>query len=181
MNSEDKEYRLSVEVILGLTDAQPRLYSFLLKRLACKEQVQEVLQNVNLAICKKAETFSPGSDFMAWAFAIARIELMSFRKVLSRDKLVFSDALIEKISRLDSDLNEAIPVSERKSALEICLEQLSPEHMTLVTRRYTESISVKAIAGDLGRTTNSVSLLLHRIRERLLGCINRRLASESDG
>ncbi len=161
-----------------MTDAQPRLFAFLLKRLAAKDQAQEVLQNVNLTICKKAHDFMPGTNFMSWAFAIARFELMSFRQKQSREKLVFSDELAEQINMLDVKFTQLHPLEARKQALETCVSRLSAEQQKFLTRRYTESISVKAIAAELGRTTNAVSLMLHRVRDKLLHCINIRLSNE---
>lgn len=174
---EDAGAGLNAEVVLGLADAQPRLFGFLLKRLVTRDQAQEVLQNVNLTICKKAHQFTPGTNFMSWAFAIARYELMTFRQVQAREKLVFSEDMAARIRNLDEELREDRSLDERRSALEICIRKLTAEQQELVNRRYTESTSVKAIAAEMDRTTNAVSLLMHRIREQLLGCINRQLAS----
>ncbi|QEG20220.1 sigma-70 family RNA polymerase sigma factor [Mariniblastus fucicola] len=176
--SEKNEYGLTVEVVLGLTEAQPRLYSYLLRRLARADQAQEVLQNVNLAICKKAGDFTEGSNFMAWAFTVAHFELLSFRQMQARERLVFSDELMRKLNHTEASLKDELQCVDRKSALEVCVSLLPTEQQNLVTRRYMDSNSVKAIAADLGRTTNAISILLHRIRERLLECVNRRLAAE---
>ena len=72
---------------------QPRLYGFILKRLADQDQARDVLQRTNLVICQKAEDYTPGTSFTAWTFTIARFQLMAWRKNQSRNRLVFSDTV----------------------------------------------------------------------------------------
>ena len=45
---------LSEEFILELTQVQQRLFCFLFKRLADREQARDVLQRTNLVLCRKA-------------------------------------------------------------------------------------------------------------------------------
>lgn len=178
MEPSKKQYQLSGELVVGLTEVQPRLYSFLLKRLARGDQAQEVLQNVNLTICRKADEFEEGTDFVAWAFAIARFELMSFRQSMAREKLVFTDEVLRSIEQLDSDNANGVVRRRQQSALRSCMDQLTPKQKHLVNQRYAESESVLSISTEMGKTANAVSMSLHRIREKLLDCINRKLASE---
>ena len=58
---------LSEEFILELTQSQQRLFGFLFKRLADREQAREVLQRTNLVLCRKADSFELGTNFKAWA------------------------------------------------------------------------------------------------------------------
>lgn len=169
---------MSIEVVLGMTEAQPRLFSFLLKRLAHADQAHEVLQNVNLTICKKASQFKDGTDFVAWAFAIARFELMAFRQNQAREKLVFTDEVCRLIEQLDSSPAHQRSYGERKLALKNCLNRLSKSQKLLINRRYSDAEPVSAISAAMGKSANAVSLLLHRIRERLMICINKKLMSE---
>ncbi len=63
---------------------QPRLYGFILKRLADRDQTLEVLQRTNLVIWQKATDYRPGTSFEAWTFTIARFQLMAWRKNLKK-------------------------------------------------------------------------------------------------
>jgi hypothetical protein len=62
---------LSEEFILELTQVQQRLFGFLFKRLADREQAREVLQRTNLV---------PGTNFKDWAMTVANYEVMAYRK-----------------------------------------------------------------------------------------------------
>ena len=71
---------LSEEFILELTQVQQRLFGFLFKRLADREQAREVLQRTNLVLCRKSSAFEPGTDFKDWAMTVANYEVMAYRK-----------------------------------------------------------------------------------------------------
>jgi len=178
-NSPKQNYVLSPGFVVQLTEAQPRLLGFLLKRLGNNEQARDVLQEVNMVLCGKAIEFEAGTDFMAWAFTIARFQLMAFRKKQVRDRLVFPEDLATKIDTLDFAVFPAESHDDRKKALQECMSKLIPEHQDLVVRRYAESISVKALATDLGRTPNAISCLVHRIRDQLIQCLNTKMSQGS--
>lgn len=175
----DKSHQLSSEFVLQLSEAQPRMYVFLLKRLGHHDQVREVLQEVNLVLCRKADEFEPGTNFMAWAYSIARFQVMAYRQSLSRDRLVFPGDLSTSLDQLDSELQRADEQEARQLALRDCIGELPAEHRELIVKRYAESNSVKAIAADLEKTANAVSLVLHRIREQLFKCIEHKMESEN--
>ena len=179
MNSErQSKFELDGELVVLLTDAQPRLMGFLLKRLGNSDQAHEVLQEVNLVLCRRAAEYQPGTNFMAWAFTIARFQIMAFRKRQTRDLLVFPEDLANTLEAMDQQMFQPELQRSRETALRDCMGKLREEHQGLLLQRYAESLSVKAIAADFGKSVNAISLLLHRIREQLLGCIEKNLSGE---
>lgn len=160
---------LSPEFVLNLTEVQPRLTGFLIKRLGRAEVANEVLQEVNLTICRKASEFEMGTDFAAWAFSIARFQLLAFIQKEARDRHVFSEELVLALDSLDSSQQHSH--AEKHEALQRCLKNLTPEQNEMIFRRYGESLSVKAMAAEAGRSVNAISQLLHRIRKQLMNCI----------
>ena len=68
---------LSDEFVLELTQAQQRLLSYIYRRVANREQAQEVLQQTNLVLCRKANEFEPGTNFNAWAVTVAQWTMVS--------------------------------------------------------------------------------------------------------
>ncbi len=176
--NDSRNDRLPPQMVLSLTEAQPRLFGFLLKRLGSNEQAHEVLQEVNLTVCRKADEFQPGSDFMAWAFTIARFQVMAFRKRQDRDRLVFPEDLALALEKLDRQMFPPQEDATRATALEDCMNKLQPSHRDLLLRRYAEAHSVQAIAAEIGRTANAVSITLHRLREQLLHCVQANLSGD---
>lgn len=177
-NEQHTKFELDGEMVVLLTEAQPRLIGFLLKRLGSLDQAHEVLQEVNLVLCRRASEYEAGSNFMAWAFAIARFQILAFRKRQTRDMLVFPEDLANTLEVMDEQMFQPKIERARSAALRDCMGKLRQEHQNLLLQRYAESLSVKAIAADMGKSANAISLLLHRIREQLLGCIEQKLTGD---
>jgi RNA polymerase sigma-70 factor (ECF subfamily) len=155
---------------------QPQLYAYILTLLADAAATDDVLQETNLVLCRKAEEFSEGTNFDAWAFQIARNQCLAFWKIRARDRLVLDDEAIRKIaSRAESKLSE---MNEKSHALQTCLSELPRRQRELLEGRYATGGSVKSLAKFLGRSEPSISQTLYRIRTALLECVRARLARE---
>src|SRR5690606_22882200 len=108
------------------------------------EDARDVLQETNLVLWKKADDFTEGTDFMAWAFRTAYLQVLNFRRKASRDRLYFSEETIAALSdRLTKHHRDA---DDRLDALSQCLRRLPKEHRRLVQERYAGHVPVKTIA-----------------------------------
>lgn len=152
---------------------QPRLYGFILKRLADRDQTLEVLQRTNLVIWQKAADYRPGTSFEAWTFTIARFQLMAWRKNKSRNRLVFSDTVYEQIDKQteQSDVDD----DARVVALKDCVKQLNVDESKLLEQRYREDLPLATIASTMNMSLDAIGMRLSRIRKKLAACIERRL------
>ena len=171
-----KEMELSEEFILELTEVQSRLFGFLFKRLADREQALEVLQRTNLVLCRKADNYKPGTNFKAWAMTVANYEVLSYRKTQVRERLVFTDE-VDALLGPDSD-GRSSAQSERSAHLNHCLQGMSSKNRELLDWRYQGEPTIAQIADDLGSTIGSVRVKLHRLRKLLLECIQNRMQEE---
>lgn len=159
-----------IEQLIGL---QSRLYAYILTLLADTTAADDVLQEANLVLFRKADEFVPGTSFESWAFRIARIQCLAYWKFRSRDRLVFDEAALECVAnrlerRLDNEENYT-------NALRDCLGRLPARQRELLEARYATGGSLKQLAEELGRTVGSVSQTLYRVRLALLDCIRSRL------
>ena len=157
------------DFVSHLTGSQRRLYAYVLSLMASRFQAEEVLQEVNLVLWRKAAEFEPGTNFIAWAFRIASYQVTAHRQKAARDRLVFDNDLILTISEDVQQDDEAH--AQRQEALTSCLQKLPASQRDLVRFRYSESVSVDSIGQLLQKTPNSVTKTLHRIRMALLKCI----------
>ena len=152
---------------------QPRLYGFILKRLADRDQTLEVLQRTNLVIWQKATDYRPGTSFEAWTFTIARFQLMAWRKNQSRNRLVFSDTVYEQIDN-ETDSSQ-VDDDARVSALKDCVKQLNVDESKLIEQRYREDIPLATIASTMNMSLDAIGMRLSRIRKKLGQCIQRKI------
>jgi RNA polymerase sigma-70 factor (ECF subfamily) len=140
-------------------------------------EAEEILQETNLVIWRKCDTFREGTNFLAWASQIARYEVLKHRERWRRDRLHFSDEFVQRIA-VEAE-RDAETLDRRRHALMACLSKLRKEDRDLIRRRYSPGENGKSVAEFLGRPVNSVYQSLGRIRRRLLECVRRRLATEA--
>jgi RNA polymerase sigma-70 factor (ECF subfamily) len=167
---------LSEEFILELTQVQQRLFGFLFKRLADREQAREVLQRTNLVLCRKADNYESGTNFKAWAMTVANYEVMAYRKKQVRERLVFTDEVDAMLGQ--DEEGRFLAQSDRLAHLKLCLKAMSLKNRKLLDLRYQGESSMEKIAEDIGSTIGAVKVKLHRLRRELLSCIQNRMQED---
>jgi RNA polymerase sigma-70 factor (ECF subfamily) len=159
-----------------LTRHQARLRGLIRCLLFNRQDVEDVWQDTNVLLLRKAADFRPGTDFWAWSSQVARYQVLTHCKKLKRDRLVFSDELL---ATLAEDLgNRGAEIDDRRTALDACLTKLPAPQRQLLELRYGPKSSIEEIAVSLERSAGSIRQTLFRIREALLACIERRLVTE---
>ena len=155
---------------------QSRLFAFICSLVGSHDLANDVLQETNVVIWEKRDQFTLGTNFTAWAFRIARYQVMAMREKQSRDRLVFTDGFLALIADESAQYSEQF--DQRQAALDKCIEKLPSVQSELVKQRYMNGLSVKKIASMLDRSANAVSVQLHRVRCALSDCIESRLRQD---
>ena len=163
---------LSDEFILELTQAQQRLFGYIFRRVANRDQAMEVLQQTNLVLCHKADDFKLGTNFCAWSSTVAHYQILAYRKSLSRDRLVFTD---EVMASIDERENESEMREGALSHLRHCLEAMSSDNQVFIKLRYEGGLSMEQIATEVGKKVGTVRVKFHRLRRSLRDCVQNRL------
>ena len=134
---------------------------------------QDIVQEVVLAVSRKAQTWSAGTDFLAWACTVARYETLHFQRTRARRTARLDEDVIELVYA-----DEAVDESEwqhRVDALRRCLSRLAPRAEELVWRRYHGAQLPGEIATAIGWTVNAVRVALTRARNALRKCMEKQL------
>jgi RNA polymerase sigma-70 factor, ECF subfamily len=166
----------SADVLAEVTRAQRSLYGFIATLIWRPADVEDVLQETNLVLWRKAAEFDASREFMPWALRIAQLQAMAHLKKQRRRPLYQTD-LLDRIA--DEAVTEAAVSNGRRQALARCLQKLMEKHRQLVANRYEPGASVNALAAATGKQPKAVSETLRRIRRTLLDCIERTLAAEA--
>ena len=74
-----------------LTAIQRSLYAYILSLLPNRSDAEDILQETNLILCKKAKDYDPDGHFQGWAFRIARFQIMAHMTKARRSKISFSN------------------------------------------------------------------------------------------
>jgi RNA polymerase sigma-70 factor (ECF subfamily) len=163
------------ELVSLISASQTRLLAYVYSLTADRQAAEDIVQATNLVIWRKAESYEPGTNFIAWAFKIARLQVLEHRSRVGRDQLVYGQELVEELAEVNAAIDTAEAISDRRIALTACLAELPAIRRELLWLRYRDALSLADIAGRIGKSTNATSVLLHRLRQLLLDCVQRRL------
>jgi RNA polymerase sigma-70 factor (ECF subfamily) len=165
------------EFVQQFTRSQRQIYLYILSQVPSPVDADEILQETNLVIWRKVDRFQLGTNFLAWAYQIAGLEVLKFRERRHRDRLRFSEEFIERVAEeIEGDTEQ---LEARRQALMNCIGRLRPADRELIEERYSTGENGLSVARKKGRPANSVYQSLGRIRKALLECITRRLTAES--
>jgi RNA polymerase sigma-70 factor (ECF subfamily) len=158
---------------------QRRLHQFVGSLIPNAADADDVLQETNLVLWREFGRFELGTNFVAWACAVAFNQILAWRKRQGRDRLVFSEAYLAAVA--DELTAAADRLEDRSHALAGCLDRLPSHHRDLLRQRYTDGATVEALAARMGRTTEAVYRMLSRIRLALHECVTNSLALADNG
>jgi RNA polymerase sigma-70 factor (ECF subfamily) len=159
--------------IEALTFHQPVLEAYCHANLARREDAWEVLQQTNLKLWEKSAAWNPETEFLPWAFAVARFTMLAFFRDKMRDRLVFDEDVLESMAAETATAASELP--ERQEALGRCLEKLTAEQRGLLHAHYTDGRPLREIAKASHRSESAVKMTLLRLRHTLADCIQLQL------
>lgn len=162
-----------------LTIHQSSLRGYILSSLGNYADVEDVLQRSNLVLWRKCSEFRTGADFLPWAFAVARYEILAFIRDKQRDQLVFCPDVAELM--MESYKSVQQQVSERQEALRNCVMRLPKRQLEILKLSYVANAPMREISQLTGRSVDGVKSLLVRIRKTLRACIENKLESQDGG
>jgi RNA polymerase sigma-70 factor (ECF subfamily) len=162
------------EIVQLIVKHQSALRAFLVSMMPGRPDVEDLMQETSMVIWQKRGDFELGTDFKAWMFSVARYRVMAYWRDIKRHReSVLPEDLLNKLA--DQAVDEGFEgIDQRYQFLGECIEALRPEDRGLVLRRYLAGAAVRQLAEELGRTSNSVRVSLHRIRAMLRQCIRRK-------
>ncbi|MDB5297326.1 MAG: sigH 2 [Phycisphaerales bacterium] len=160
-----------------LTASQSSLYAYIVSLLPNRQQADDILQETNIVLWRKADEFHEGTSFIAWACQVAYFNVLSFRRRMARDKHTFGDDLFDYLAERQCERIDG--VEDRQQALRGCLQKLPPKQRELIEARYQPGASVRRMADERQTTEGALSQSLYRIRATLLDCIKRNLPLEA--
>ena len=156
-----------------ITRHQAALHAYILGLLPNRTKADDVLQETNLVLWRKAAEYDQAKPFMPWACRIAWFQVKAARRDAARDRHVFDPGLVDLLAAEDdSDLETTAALDH---ALRDCLERLPAEKRDLILHRYQPDSSVHEMAATRNLSPGALSGQLHRIRQMLESCVEGKL------
>ena len=153
-----------------------RVYGFVRSLVPHKPDAEDVFQEVGRTLWEKFDQYQSGTNFLVWAFSIARFAIFQYRRTRARQPANLSDAVFELIAA--ELLNASAEDDPRYQALAECLQTLPARDRALVDARYRRGETTKSVAASVGRSIDAIYRSLRRIHKALLTCVQQRIAAE---
>lgn len=159
------------EFVSELTASQGRIRAFLVSLMPGSPDVADVLQETNIVLWKSRSRYRPGSNFLAWAFTIARLEVLHHRTRAKRQRIVLLSEDVLELMAVEMPVD--VDHEAYLCALESCKAKLSDKQRELIDLRYRPGYTLEAHARETGRKASALRVALMRIRESLRECIEK--------
>ena len=149
---------------------------FLRSLLFTHDEEREVMQEVAVVLWRKFDVGMDSQSFCRWAFGVARMEALAFRRDRARDRHTFGDEVFELLSQ--TVVNHSSSLEAERRALDLCLKKLPEDQRQIIQNAYAPGVKIDQLANQMGRTAMSLYKTLYRIRLTLMDCTRRVLATE---
>ncbi|MEI6714776.1 MAG: sigma-70 family RNA polymerase sigma factor [Verrucomicrobiota bacterium] len=126
----------------------------------------DVLHETFLTVRRKAQSYRPGSNFVAWACTVARFKVLEALRA-SGKRCALSEEAMDALGASE----DAIPFDPRLDVLDECLGKLAPHARRLVELRYVGGSMPEEIARLMEWTPGAVNVALTRARQLLRECV----------
>jgi len=157
-------------------EAEEALRGFLRSLVPTRQDAQELMQEVAAVLWRKFEQLESPQDFRRWAFGVARMQALAFRRDRARDRHTFDEELLIMLAAEMEKAQDLLHA--QRQALDSCLEKLPATQRALVTAVYHTGTKIEQVAQLMGKTPMALYKLLHRIRVALLNCVTAKLNRE---
>ena len=179
-DGDDARTEAMVQLAKLWASAMPAIEAFVGSAVRDPNDRDDVIQATSEYLARHFDDFEQGTSFTGWAVQVARYRVMELFRDRSRDRLMLTGDALDAIANVAPQVSDE--QSDRAEALDQCMEHLGENQRRLLELRYTRSLSPAKIAERMGKSSNTISAALLRIRKALRGCIEARLAGiESEG
>lgn len=171
------EKQRHIRFLRSFTANEQAIRAYVRRMVPTRGDADDVMQETSVVLWEKFDTLREDSDFRAWAFGVARFEVLAWLRDKGRDRLVLNE---DVIALLADEAEEDEPrLRRQREALEGCLEKVAPDQRQLLMLAYSDESRIQDVAKHSGRTVPGFYQWLHRMRKLLHDCIRRDLSREA--
>ena len=136
-----------------------------------REDALDVMQKTAIVLWKKFDQLKEEDEFKKWSFAVARFEVLAWRRDVARSKerLVLSSETIELMANELDHETEQLEL-EREAIIQHCLGKLKQNQRSALKSRYEKSYETKILAQRFGKSITGFYQWIYRIRQKLSEC-----------
>lgn len=132
------------------------LTNYLKKRIFNSSEIEEVIQEILLAVHKSKHTYDSSKSFMSWFMSIVEYKIIDYIRTIEKNKKTMS---IDDLNLLMNGFNLN---SDLKIDIEIALNKLNSKEKAIFNLLKTEGQSVQQVAKEMNLTESNVKIIAHR-------------------
>lgn len=132
---------------------------------------EDAVQEALIQVSEKAETLDH-QGLLSWMKTVTHRRAVDI--IRRRQKNVYNDGLLDAVNRaFEQQLDESVVQKDcwRRDVLDFCLRQVDSKARDMVLAFYLEGKKTEELAGEFGRSANSIRIKLHRLRDALRKCV----------
>lgn len=142
-----------------------------------RADADDILQDTLKSLWEHFDDYDPERPFLPWANRFVYRQVQQYRRSqTTRGKYFFNDDTIEQFAGEQDHSIEQNQAME--SALQRCLESISPRQRELIEQRYHSKSTLQDFAHQMGKKPDALYKSLQRVREALHKCICQRMTKE---
>jgi RNA polymerase sigma-70 factor (ECF subfamily) len=150
---------------------QDRIYTYAWYSLQCREEAEDVTQEVLVKLWQHADEIDPGT-LRAWVMRVTRNAVIDASRRRRSRKAVFADGVeVEAVADIAVSgvhgTDRTVVAREIRSALETALALLDEPYRSIVVLREIQGMTYAEVGETLDLPLNTVKVYLHRGRKML--------------
>ena len=155
---------------------QNKIFVFLVVRLNNRHEAEDMTQEVFLTAHKKIGQFDTSLSILPWLRGIALNILRNFWR---KKKAVSAGGQEELQILIDKNIHDSSAEDQEPYMIELmlsCLSEADQDSKKLIEMRYRQEKPISELTNLLKINHSTLTMRLHRIRDELKKCINRKIS-----
>ena len=153
---------------------QDAVRAFLAVRLSRSDEAEDLAQEAFMVAHRELKSFEEHRPLRPWLIGIAHNLLRNHLRKFRAEPIGGHEELQVAFDGYLSSQRVDLHTPRVFIDLEECLSELDPEAKGLIEARYVNGESIKEIQKRVGKGHSALTMYLHRIRETLGQCIERK-------
>ena len=150
---------------------QDRIYTYAWYTLQCREETEDVTQEVLVKLWQHVDEVDPG-NLNAWVMRVTRNAVIDASRRRRTRNAVFADGVeVETVADIavssGQGTDRAVMAREIRSALETALASIDEPYRSIVVLREIQGMTYTEVGDALELPLNTVKVYLHRGRKML--------------
>ena len=151
-----------------VTNYQERIYNFLLRLTLCREDAEELLQDVFVRVYKYLYTYNHSMSFSTWLYRIALNTFKDYHKRNKRKPATFCyDEAVDTYGDSKNHPEVAYETKEKFKEIVKIINSLKEEQRIAIILKYIQDFSYKEIGEILSITPENAKMRVSRARKTI--------------